>query len=81
MPTTDLLPVFTIGHSTRPIPDFVALLRAGDVRLVVDIRRMPRTCIWICGRGGENHDGAVDAVGDGGHRLHEGAGFGASPGR
>src|SRR3954471_20965113 len=37
------LPVFTIGHSTRTIPEFVALLRAGDVRLVVDIRRMPRS--------------------------------------
>jgi len=37
------LPVFTIGHSTRTIPEFVELLQAGDVRLVVDIRRMPRS--------------------------------------
>jgi uncharacterized protein (DUF488 family) len=37
------LPVFTIGHSTRTIPEFVDLLRAGAVRLVVDIRRMPRS--------------------------------------
>jgi uncharacterized protein (DUF488 family) len=37
------LPVLTIGHSTRTIPEFVALLRAGDVRLVVDIRRVPRS--------------------------------------
>lgn len=37
------LPVYTIGHSTRTIPEFVELLRAGDVRLVVDIRRVPRS--------------------------------------
>jgi uncharacterized protein (DUF488 family) len=39
----ELLPVFTIGHSTRTIPEFVELLRAGDVQLVVDIRRVPRS--------------------------------------
>jgi uncharacterized protein (DUF488 family) len=37
------LPVFTVGHSTRSIPEFVHLLRAGDVRRVVDIRRIPRS--------------------------------------
>lgn len=37
------LPVFTIGHSTRPIPDFVKLLRAGEVSLVVDVRRVPKS--------------------------------------
>jgi uncharacterized protein (DUF488 family) len=37
------LPVFTVGHSTRTIPEFVDLLRAGAVELVVDIRRMPRS--------------------------------------
>ena len=36
-------PVFTIGHSTRSIPEFVALLQAGGVRLVVDIRTVPRS--------------------------------------
>ncbi len=35
--------MFTIGHSTRTIAEFVELLRAGEVRLVVDIRRMPRS--------------------------------------
>jgi uncharacterized protein (DUF488 family) len=40
---TDTLPVFTIGHSTRTIPEFVELLRAGEVRLVADIRPGPRT--------------------------------------
>lgn len=37
------LPVFTIGHSTRSIEEFVALLRAGGVELVVDIRTVPRS--------------------------------------
>jgi uncharacterized protein (DUF488 family) len=37
------VPVFTIGHSTRTIPEFVELLRAGEVRLVVDIRTVPRS--------------------------------------
>jgi uncharacterized protein (DUF488 family) len=37
------LPFFTIGHSTRPIADFVALLRAGQVAMVVDVRRVPRS--------------------------------------
>jgi len=37
------LPVFTIGHSNRSLAEFVALLQAGDVREVVDIRRIPRS--------------------------------------
>lgn len=36
-------PFFTVGHSTRTIADFVALLRAGEVRMVVDIRTVPRS--------------------------------------
>jgi uncharacterized protein (DUF488 family) len=36
-------PVFTIGHSTRSIPAFVELLRAGGVEQVVDIRKVPRS--------------------------------------
>jgi len=39
----DQRPVFTIGHSTRSIPEFVELLRAGEVQLVVDIRSFPRS--------------------------------------
>jgi uncharacterized protein (DUF488 family) len=39
----DPKPVFTIGHSTRSIPEFVELLRAGEVQLVVDIRSFPRS--------------------------------------
>jgi uncharacterized protein (DUF488 family) len=36
-------PFFTIGHSTRPIPEFVDLLRAGGVRHLVDVRTVPRS--------------------------------------
>lgn len=35
--------VFTVGHSNRPLADFVALVTAYDVRTVVDIRRFPRS--------------------------------------
>lgn len=35
--------LFTIGHSTRTIPQFVDLLRAGQVDLVVDVRTIPRS--------------------------------------
>jgi len=34
---------FTIGHSTRSIPEFVDLLRASGVEQVVDVRSMPRS--------------------------------------
>jgi uncharacterized protein (DUF488 family) len=36
-------PFFTIGHSTRPLDAFVALLKGADVRLVVDVRTIPRS--------------------------------------
>ena len=36
-------PFFTIGHSTRPIEAFVALLRANDVTRLVDVRSFPRS--------------------------------------
>ena len=35
--------VFTIGHSTRPIPEFVALLKQVAVDLLVDVRSVPRS--------------------------------------
>lgn len=35
--------IFTIGHSTRTLPEFVALLRQVDVSLVVDVRSFPRS--------------------------------------
>ena len=36
-------PIFTIGHSTRPIPEFLDLLRAGPADFVVDIRTVPKS--------------------------------------
>ena len=36
-------PIFTIGHSTRSIAEFVELLRVGPVQLVVDVRTVPRS--------------------------------------
>jgi uncharacterized protein (DUF488 family) len=36
-------PFFTIGHSTRSIAEFTALLTAAEVRLVVDVRTIPRS--------------------------------------
>jgi len=36
-------PFFTIGHSTRPIEEFLALLAAAEVKLVVDVRTVPRS--------------------------------------
>jgi uncharacterized protein (DUF488 family) len=36
-------PFFTIGHSTRPIGDFVDLLTASGIDLVVDVRTVPRS--------------------------------------
>ncbi len=35
--------VRTIGHSTRPVEDFVELLREHDVTRVVDIRTVPKS--------------------------------------
>jgi uncharacterized protein (DUF488 family) len=33
--------IWTIGHSTRPIEDFIALLRANEIETVADVRRFP----------------------------------------
>ena len=35
------LPFYTVGHSTRTLEEFIALLRSVDVGLVVDVRRLP----------------------------------------
>ena len=35
--------VFTIGHSTRPIEDFIDLLKAHGVQRVIDVRTIPRS--------------------------------------
>jgi uncharacterized protein (DUF488 family) len=39
----ELPPIYTIGHSTRSIEAFVDLLRLAEVRLVADIRSVPRS--------------------------------------
>lgn len=36
-------PIYTIGHSTRSVEEFVELLRAGAVRHLVDVRSIPRS--------------------------------------
>src|SRR5258708_32179969 len=36
-------PFYTIGHSTRPIGDFVDLLRSAGVTFVADVRTVPRS--------------------------------------
>lgn len=43
MTVVECPPVYTIGHSTRSIVDFVELLQACRVELVVDIRSTPRS--------------------------------------
>ena len=37
------LPFFTIGHSNRSLEEFVGLLRAADISLLIDIRTIPRS--------------------------------------
>jgi uncharacterized protein (DUF488 family) len=37
-----MFPFLTVGHSTRAIDEFVALLRAASVSLVADIRTVPK---------------------------------------
>lgn len=35
--------LFTVGHSTRPIEDFVEMLRRNHVDLLVDVRTVPKS--------------------------------------
>ncbi len=37
------LVVMTIGHSTRPIKEFIHLLKAHDVQRLIDVRTVPRS--------------------------------------
>jgi uncharacterized protein (DUF488 family) len=41
--TSIALPFFTIGHSRHPIGEFVSLLTDSNVKLVVDVRTIPRS--------------------------------------
>jgi uncharacterized protein (DUF488 family) len=40
---SDMHPIFTVGHSTKSVAQFVDLLRCGPVELVVDVRTVPRS--------------------------------------
>lgn len=35
--------IFTVGHSTRPIEEFIALLQAHGIEQVVDVRSIPKS--------------------------------------
>jgi uncharacterized protein (DUF488 family) len=37
------LPFFTVGHSTRSVGEFIELLTASEIGLVVDVRSVPRS--------------------------------------
>ncbi len=36
-------PFYTIGHATRPMDEFIELLQSAEVRLVADVRTVPRS--------------------------------------
>jgi uncharacterized protein (DUF488 family) len=35
--------IFTIGHSTRPIDELISMLKAYDIKQLVDVRTIPRS--------------------------------------
>lgn len=35
--------IFTVGHSRRPLQEFIELIRAHDVQVVMDVRTVPRS--------------------------------------
>ncbi len=37
------LTIFTIGHSTHPLEEFIEILKAHDIRLVIDVRTIPKS--------------------------------------
>ncbi|MEP6933171.1 MAG: DUF488 domain-containing protein [Nitrospirota bacterium] len=37
------LTIWTVGHSTRPISEFIDVLRAHEIQLLVDVRTIPRS--------------------------------------
>jgi uncharacterized protein (DUF488 family) len=43
MTRDDPAPIYTIGHSTRPLEAFVDILRGAAVRRLVDVRSIPRS--------------------------------------
>ena len=61
-------PVFTIGHSTRSIEEFIALLRESNIELLGDVRRFPGSRKYPQFNSGELNT-ALQAAGIG--YLHE----------
>ena len=37
------LPFFTIGHSTHPLPEFTGLLQESGIKIIVDVRSIPKS--------------------------------------
>src|SRR5512143_965283 len=42
-PLSPALTIFTIGHSTHPLDEFAVLLKEKGIRLVVDVRTVPKS--------------------------------------
>ncbi len=38
--------IFTVGHSNKPLADFLSLLRAHGIRRILDVRRFPGSRRW-----------------------------------
>ena len=38
--------VFTVGHSNHPLAEFLSILEAHDLKLVIDVRRFPSSRKW-----------------------------------
>jgi len=41
--TAQVLPIFTVGHSNRSLDEFVAILQEAGIKLVADVRTVPRS--------------------------------------
>jgi uncharacterized protein YeaO (DUF488 family) len=41
--SSKVLPIFTVGHSTRPIADFIELLQTHGIKQLIDIRTIPKS--------------------------------------
>ncbi len=42
-PRSDIKPIYTVGHSTRTIQDFIQLLKAFGIETVVDVRKIAKS--------------------------------------
>jgi uncharacterized protein (DUF488 family) len=62
--------IFTVGHSNKPLEDFLGLLRAHGIRRILDVRRFPGSRRWP-------HFGAASLSKS---RAAEGIGYAGLPG-